>query len=345
VIVQELNMNPSTKAPSKECFPAYPASWYLLCESRELRTEPQTKRLLGRDLVAFRTSAGKVAVMDAHCSHLGADLGCGKVIGESIQCPFHNWRYDLAGRCIEIPGISTIPSFARQRCYPVQERHGYVFFFNGRSPMFPLPFFFGEVPEGFVAARPFRYIADCTWFMNSAHAFDTQHFAAVHDRELVAPPEVDCPAPFARRNRYRAKVLGRTALDRCLQKVAGPMVSISITTWGGTFVLVTGAFDRVHSRFIIATRPLEDGTTLCEGIVFAPRANQPLGRLVEPAALWVRRFFTHGYLAEESRRLRSTQYRPASLGANDHDMIEFFRWVVSLPQDTHESAEAEAAVS
>lgn len=338
-------MMPTVKAPPVACFPAYPASWYLFCEGNELKTEPRTKRLLGRDLVAFRTASGRVAVLDAHCSHLGADLGCGKVLGESIQCPFHNWRYDLDGRCVEVPGASSIPTFARQRCYPAQERHGYVFVFNGREPLFPLPFFFDADPEGFVTARPFRYVADCTWFMNSAHAFDTQHFAAVHDRELVAPPAVDCPAPFARRNRYRAKVLGRTALDRCLQRVAGRMVSISITTWGGTFVLVTGAFDRVHSRFIIATRPLEDGTTLCEGIVFAPKANQLLARLFEPAGLWVRRLFTHGYLADETRRLRGTQYRPSSLGANDRDMIEFFQWVVSLPQDTHESAGTAAAVS
>ena len=328
-----------------ECFPAYPASWYLLCEGRELRTDPITRRLLGRDIVAFRTASGKIAAMDAHCSHLGADLGCGKVLGESLQCPFHNWRYGLDGRCVEIPGSGSVPSFARQRCYPVQERHGYVFFFNGTEPLLPLPFFFDADPEGFVAARPFRYVADCTWFMNSAHAFDTQHFAAVHDRELVAPPEVDCPAPFARRNRYRARVLGRTALDSCLKKVAGRMVSISITTWAGTFVLVTGAFDRAHSRFIIATHPLENGTTQCEGIVFAPKGNGLLARMFEPAGLWVRRLFTHGYLADETRRLRGTQYRPLSLGANDRDMIDYFNWVVSLPQNTHEAVETRAAIS
>jgi hypothetical protein len=108
---------------------------------------------------------------------------------------------------------------------------------------------------------------------------------------------------------------------------------------------VTGAFDRVHSRFIIATRPLEDGTTLCEGIVFAPKGSRLLARMFEPAGLRVRRLFTHGYLADETRRLRGTQYRPSSLGANDRDMIEFFRWVVSLPQNPHESAGTEAAVS
>jgi phenylpropionate dioxygenase-like ring-hydroxylating dioxygenase large terminal subunit len=322
------------KAPEAESFPQYPPSWYLLCRSRDLARGPLSKRILGRDLVAFRTAGGRFAVLDAHCAHLGADLGRGRVVGESIECPFHNWRYGPDGRCVSVPCTERLPGFARQRAYPVQERHGFVFFFNGREPLFPLPFFFGFDPGSFSAGRPFRYLADCTWYMNAAHAFDTQHFAAVHDRELLAPPEVDCPAPFARRNRYRAKVLGRTTLDRVLQLGAGDRVEISITTWGGTFVLVTGDFTRAQSRFIIATTPQEGGTTLCEGIVFAPRSRSAVGRTVlDPFSLWVRRLFTFGYLADETRRLRGTQYRPHSLGPADRDMIEFFQWVVALPQD------------
>src|SRR5262245_58719162 len=113
------------KAPPAEAFPQYPASWYLFCESERLKNEPLTKRTLGRDLVAFRTASGNLAVMDAHCAHLGADLGCGRVIGESIQCPFHNWRYGVDGSCVEIPRTRQIPQFARQKTYPAVERHGY----------------------------------------------------------------------------------------------------------------------------------------------------------------------------------------------------------------------------
>jgi nitrite reductase/ring-hydroxylating ferredoxin subunit len=332
-------------APPAEYFPAYPASWYLFGESRELSREPLTKQVLGRDLVAFRTSGGSVSILDAHCSHLGADIGCGRVIGDTIQCPFHNWQYAADGRCIAIPGATRIPVFARQHCYPVEERHGYVFFFNGTEALFPLPFFFGADPGKFVAAHPFRYVADCSWYMNSAHAFDTQHFLAVHDRELVAPPETDCPSPFARRNRYRAKVLGKTRLDQWLQRLAGDMVNISITVWGGTFVLVTGDFERAQSRFLITTRPMDAGTTLCEGIVFSPRGSSALARAFEPVALGIRRFFTYGYLLDETKRLRGTRYNPASLGPPDRDMIEFFHWVTALPQNPHEPASAASSTT
>ena len=329
-------------APPADCFAAYPASWYLFGESRELTGQPLTRRVLGRDLVAFRTSRGAVSILDAHCSHLGADLGLGRVVGDAIQCPFHNWTYAADGQCIAIPGAQRIPAFARQPCYPVEERHGYVFFFNGTEALFPLPFFVGADPGEFAASRPFRYVADCSWYMNAAHAFDTQHFLAVHDRELVAPPETDRPAPFARRNSYRAKVLGKTRLDRWLRSIAGDMVNITITVWGGTFVLVTGDFDRARSRFIITTRPLEDGTTLCEGIVFGPRGPSALARALTPTALRIRRFFTYGYLLDETTRLRGTRYQPASLGPPDRDMIEFFQWAASLPQNPHERGSAGA---
>src|SRR5262249_43456408 len=131
-------------APAANRFPAYPASWYLFCAGRELGDRPISKRILGKQLVAFRASNGKVAVLDAHCAHLHADLGCGRVIGDTIQCPFHHWRYGRDGACVNIPGARDIPAFARLRSYPVEERHGLVFFFNGQEPLFSLPFVLGE---------------------------------------------------------------------------------------------------------------------------------------------------------------------------------------------------------
>jgi aminopyrrolnitrin oxygenase len=318
--------------PPANRFPAYPASWYLFCRAGEL-SKPLSKRFLGRQLVAFRTQSGNVSVMAAHCSHMGADLGCGNVIGNSIQCPFHNWKYGADGICNHIPGTNSIPPFARQATFPVVERHGYIFIFNGTEPLFPLPFFFDADPDDFSAGKKFSYVSDCHWFVNAAHGYDTQHFDAVHDRKLTAPPQIDCPHPFARRNRYRAEVLGRTKLDKLLKILAGRTVEISITNWGGTFVLINGDFDHAHSRFIIATQPLDDGKTLCEGMVFAPRMKNPLSRaLFEPLTLAVRRFFTHGYLKDEAKRLLGTRYSPATMIPQDRDMIDFFNWVIALPQ-------------
>ena len=319
------------RPPEADTFPDYPASWYLFCESKQLRHKPFSQRILGRQLVAYRKASGQVAVMDAHCAHLGADLGCGNVVGEAIQCPFHHWRYGADGVCASIPHAAQIPAFARLRTYPVTERHGSVFFFNGPQPLFPLPFILEADPEGFVAGKTFRYVADCNWYMNSAHAFDTQHFAAVHDRRLLAPPSMDCPAPYARRNSYHAEVIGQTIFDRILRVVAGRTVNITLTIWGGNMAVITAGFERVRSGFLMAMQPLENGKTLCQGIIYARRTRNLL-RAFTPLHLSIRRLFTFGYLADEARRLLGTRYNPASLGPNDKDMIEYFQWVTSLPQ-------------
>lgn len=340
-----------SEAPPAEAFPAYPASWYLFCASRELRRGPVSRQILGRRLVAFRTASGRAAVMDARCAHLGADLGFGTVVGETIQCPFHNWRYGCDGVCAAVPGLPQPPPFARLATYPVAERHGYLFFFNrrdggdGGEPLFPLPFLLGEDPDDFVAAPAFRYVADCTWYMNSAHAFDLQHFRAVHDRELSAPPAIDCPAPFARRNSYLARVVGDSLLDRLLRLAGARTVAATLTIWGGTFAVITADFGRLRSGFLMAMEPLEDGRTLCQGIVCAPRGG-PLRRALAPLQLRVRRFFTLGYLIEEARRLRGTRYEPGHLGPNDQDMIDFFHWVTALPQESdHEDLDRKSAAA
>jgi nitrite reductase/ring-hydroxylating ferredoxin subunit len=326
----ELSISTS-HAPAADQFPDYPACWYLFGADADVQERPVSKKILGRQLVAFRTASGKLTVMDANCAHMGADLGCGRVVGETIQCPFHSWLYGADGVCRHIPGAKNIPAFARLRTYPVAERHGYVFFFNGAQPLFPLPFFFGEDPKNYVAGGYFHYVADCNWYMNAAHAFDMQHFASVHERELIGPPEVDYPVPFSRRNRYFAKVVGGSFFDRLLRRFVGKTVEITISVCGGTFMMVTGNFGRAHSLFIIAAQPLEDGQTLCEGIVFARSTHVPL---LDKLNLAVRRMFTHGYLAAEARQLRGTRYNPRSLGSTDLDMIEFFQWVASLPQTT-----------
>ncbi len=323
-----------SQAPPAEAFPAYPASWYLFGDSREIRRGPVSRRLLGRLLVAFRTASGRPVVMDGQCAHLGADLGFGDVVGETIRCPFHHWQYGCDGVCAAIPDQTGIPPFARLRSYPVVERHGSLFFFNGgegREPAFPLPFLQEKEPEDYLAAKTFRFTADCSWYMNAAHAFDRQHFAAVHGRELLTAPVVDAPAPYARRYSYVSKVVGGGAFDRILRMAAGRSAKTTLTIWGGTFAVITADFDRVRSGFLVAMEPLQDGRTLCHGIVLVSRPAVPLG-LLAPLQAWVRRLFTHGYLKEEARTLRSTRYNPGSLGPADQDMIDFFQWVAALPQ-------------
>ena len=247
------------QAPLPERFPAYPVSWYVFCASRDLQRGPLSRDLCGRRMVAFRTDAGRVCILDARCSHLGADLGRGCIVGEAIQCPFHQWEYGPDGECTRIPVASAIPATARQAVYPAVERHGFVFVFNGSEPVFPLPFFPDAKPEDFNPARPFGAVLDCPWYLIGANAFDLQHFRAAHDRRLVGDPVVDCPGAFARRASARFKVAGDSLQDRITRFFAGDEVEMAITDWCGAVMCATATFRRTRSYGFVITEPRADG--------------------------------------------------------------------------------------
>jgi nitrite reductase/ring-hydroxylating ferredoxin subunit len=292
-----------------------------------------TKSFLGRELVAFRTAAGRVAVLEARCSHLGADLGRGRVVGEAIQCPYHNWEYGPDGRCVNIPAQRDIPVFACQTSYPVEERHGYVFFFSGREPLFPLPLFEDCRAEDLAASKAMRFFADCPWQMFSANAFDAQHWTAMHNRKVLGAHVIDTPHPYAHRIRFRARVTGMSIFDRLLRRFAGNTVEVNITNHGGTFIVVTGFFRRARSRMILATLPLGPGRMLqVDTIVFVQRSRFAIVRaLIQPLSLWLRRWFTRAFMAHEFYELAGIHYSPHTLIKADQDLVNYFRWAASLP--------------
>src|SRR4051812_28198646 len=99
----------------------YPKGWFIACFSTELPTSGVLPlKYFGQDLVAYRGEDGSAHLLDAFCPHLGAHLGHGgKVCGGSIRCPFHAWRFDGDGTCVEVPYAKKIPPAARVKAWRV----------------------------------------------------------------------------------------------------------------------------------------------------------------------------------------------------------------------------------
>ena len=121
----------------------FPQGWFVVAWSRELGPEGvMPLRYFGRDLVLFRTEQGP-AVLDAFCPHLGAHLGHGGCVeGNAIKCPFHAWRFNAAGECVDIPYATKVPKQATLRPWPVVERNGAIFVWHceqGSEPGWEVP--------------------------------------------------------------------------------------------------------------------------------------------------------------------------------------------------------------
>ena len=99
--------------------------WHPIACAQELGKRPFATRLMGEPLVAFRSQDGAAAVLRDRCPHRGVPLSHGRLNQGTVVCPYHGWRFDGAGRCIEVPGAATCPP-VRAAALPVREEAGLV---------------------------------------------------------------------------------------------------------------------------------------------------------------------------------------------------------------------------
>src|SRR3990167_9556644 len=71
--------------------------------------KPHAIEAFGTKLVVFADSKGDIKVLDGYCRHMGGDLTQGEVKGDSIACPFHDWRWGGNGKCTGIPYARRVP--------------------------------------------------------------------------------------------------------------------------------------------------------------------------------------------------------------------------------------------
>ncbi|MBP1325981.1 nitrite reductase/ring-hydroxylating ferredoxin subunit [Leucobacter exalbidus] len=121
-----------------------PTGWFQIGWSSDLENGAvKPLNVFSRDLVLFRTESGKLVVLNAYCEHLGANMAYGgKVCGEDIQCPFHAWKWNAAGRNTEIPYQATVNRVRRIGTWHVAERDGLMYLWHnvdGGKPHYEVP--------------------------------------------------------------------------------------------------------------------------------------------------------------------------------------------------------------
>jgi nitrite reductase/ring-hydroxylating ferredoxin subunit len=170
-----------------------PNGWFAVAWSRELHAgDVKPLHYFGEDLVLFRTRSGKAQVLDPYCPHLGAHLGHGgRVMGETIRCPFHGWQFDGAsGACTHIPYCERIPPKARVRAWDVQEKNGLVWVWH-HAEQKPPEWDFPLLPEighpDWSEPRTFDLVMHAHVQDTHENNNDPVHFQFVH-RSLDTPP-------------------------------------------------------------------------------------------------------------------------------------------------------------
>lgn len=277
-------------------------------------------------MVLFNAGAGDVAAIERRCVHMGADLAAGCTAGGRIKCPFHEWEFDSSGRCVRIPAAESIPDFARQQACPTARIGPHVLVFNRSSPMFQAPWFEGKRADELLPARPFEFELELPWYMVSANGFDVQHFRAAHDRTLIDEPVVSTPSPFAYRIRASFEVTGNSIRDHLIRQFAGPTVTMTVTSWCGTVVLVTAEFKRTTTYGMVFISPVARNRSVIRNVVWIERRRGIL-RMLDPADAEIRRWFIRAFVESDRTRTAGVRYNPGSMINADAVLAGYLRWL------------------
>ena len=157
--------------------------WYAIVDAREVRRGKVIgARRLGVDLAVWRDEGGQVHATADRCPHRGASLSRGRVRGGCVECPFHGFRFDGAGRCVEAPCEgSEAPRHLDVQAQVVREAHDFIWLWWGEPrEVYPEIPWFPELDAAYVHAGRLAIDTEIDWTRSIENQLDWAHLPFVH---------------------------------------------------------------------------------------------------------------------------------------------------------------------
>ena len=152
---------------------------------------PVRLQLLSERMLAFRDTQGRLGVIDEFCAHRGVSLWFGRNEEGGIRCPYHGWKYDINGQCLEVPSEPAESGYCdkiKLKSYPLVERGGVIWIYMGPPELRPpLPEWeFATVPadQSFTSKR----LQECNWLQALEGGIDSSHVSFLHSGQLDRDP-------------------------------------------------------------------------------------------------------------------------------------------------------------
>ncbi len=161
--------------------------WHPVALTSEVKETPREIRILGEDLVIFKTSKGNIGLVHKACPHRRASMVYGKTEERGIRCCYHGWLFSPNGKILETPGedpnskqAAKLRETFKLGAYPVIEFKGLVFSYLGpmnKIPEFPHYDAF-DIPGNI--SSPYRIDYNCNWIQVLDAIMDPVHTSFLH---------------------------------------------------------------------------------------------------------------------------------------------------------------------
>tara|TARA_R110001599_G_scaffold28348_2_gene98056 strand:- start:659 stop:1744 length:1086 start_codon:yes stop_codon:yes gene_type:complete len=155
--------------------------WHVVATSEEVVPGKLLPTMLfGRELVAWRDSAGQAYVWEDLCIHRGARLSKGFIQSDRVVCPYHGWNYDGTAQCVLMPAAPNEPPMKKAKAIPhhVKEAYGFIWACMG-EPAHDIPAFpeWDDPSYKKVVCGPYEFKSG---YRAVENFIDPTHFPFVH---------------------------------------------------------------------------------------------------------------------------------------------------------------------
>lgn len=263
-----------------------PEGWFWLCTSKSLKKSfARPVRFWNHDFVLYRGETGRPVLLDAHCPHMGAHLCDGSIEGDAIRCPFHLWKFNANGTCVDIPAQKECRHVPPLKSYRVEEAYGLIWVWTGehddREPVPVIPELRGHDLE-WTHGTPFT--KSCHPNVMMINAIDAQHFKSVHN--MIVNMDMRSTRISGRCVQFSNTT--RMPRSNWFLRFAGRFYKSALTYemtywWGHTGSVMVGP-DFLHCYIIFTLRPSSDGKA--EGQTILVTRKRALGWLLNPVILF-----------------------------------------------------------
>jgi phthalate 4,5-dioxygenase oxygenase subunit len=148
---------------------------------------PVRVRLLGENLVAFRDSSGRIGLVEASCPHRRASLFWGRNEADGIRCVYHGWKFDVEGRCTDMPSEPETSNFkdkVKITAYPTEEQGGIIWAYMGPADRRPAPPLFEWTQVTAQHRSVNKVFQESNWLQGLEGGVDSIHVSYLHNNKM-----------------------------------------------------------------------------------------------------------------------------------------------------------------
>ncbi len=152
---------------------------------------PVRVKLLSERLLAWRDTKGRYALNDEFCAHRGVSLWFGRNEENGLRCPYHGWKYDHIGQCVEVPSEPEESGFCNRiklQSYPLIERGGILWAYMGPPELVPAPPAFEWAQVRAAHRHHSKRWQECNYLQAMEGAIDSSHVSFLHSGDLHTDP-------------------------------------------------------------------------------------------------------------------------------------------------------------